>query len=102
MPEPERLVKFHLLGQDLAFYTASSEEEVDKILALVRRHIEGSKSQAGGKGSIPVHKVAVVTCLNLASMYLTLEDEFENYKKSMEHKLGSLNERLDIFLTSGK
>ena len=34
MPESERLVRFHLLGQDLAFYTGSSEEEVEQILSL--------------------------------------------------------------------
>ncbi len=102
MPESERLVKFHLLGQDLAFYTTSSEEEVKKILSFVQQQIEGDNNQPGGKGPIPVHKVAVMTCLNLASKYLTLEGEFESYKKSMEHKLGSLNKRLDMFLTTGK
>ncbi len=102
MPESERLVRFHLLGQDLAFYTASSEEEVEQILSLVRQQIDVNSNQSGGKGTIPVHKVAVMTCLNLASRYLKLESEFESYKMSMEHKLGSLNERLDIILAAGK
>ncbi len=102
MVESERLVKFHLLGQDLAFYTGASEDEVEKILALVRRQIEGNSIQPRGTGTIPAHKVAVTTCLNLASRYIELENEFENYKKSTENKLGSLNERLDMALTSGK
>ena len=102
MSESERLVRFHLLGQDLAFYTGASEDEVEKILALVREQIEGSSLQPGGSGSIPVHKVAVMTCLNLASKYIKLEQEFESYKMGTKNRLESLNDRMDTALASGK
>jgi len=102
MPESERLVKFHLLGQDLAFYTSSSEEEVDRILALVRQEIEGDTGQPDSTGTIAVHKVAVMTCLNLASRYIKLQSDFDSYKKRTENRLASLNEQLDNALSAGK
>lgn len=100
MPESERLIKFQLLGQDFAFYTGASDEEMERILSLVRRHIEDSSGQGGG--TIPVSKVAVMACLNLASRYIRLQNDYNNYRKQTEDKLGALNERIDTLLPTEK
>ena len=74
MEDKERLVNFTLLGQDYSFYTAASEEEMEKILALVRKLTE----ESGGSlksGTIPVSKIAVMACLNIASRYIKLQGE---------------------------
>lgn len=97
MPETERLVRFHLLGQDFAFYTGSSEEEMDAILALVRKQIEDSGGRPGG--TIPVSKVAVMACLNIASRYLRLKNDHESYRKETEERIRTLSARLNATLS---
>ena len=67
MAEKERLVNFTLLGQNYSFYTGASEEEMSKILNLVRQLIEESGG-VGQRGTIPVGKTAVMACLNMLWM----------------------------------
>lgn len=96
MAESERLVKFTLLGQKFAFYTAASEEEMEEILALVRNQVESVGGKPGG--TIQVGKVAVMACLNLASSYIKLQNEHEQYQAQTQAKLETLNDRLDTVL----
>ena len=92
MAESERLVEFTLLGQKFAFYTAASEEEMDAILALVRDQIDSIGGKPGG--TIQVGKVAVMACLNLASNYIKLQNEHDQYQAQLE----ALNDKLDTVL----
>ncbi len=98
MSESERLVRFSLLGQNFAFYTGASEEEMESILSLVREQIESIGGGDKPGGTIPVSKIAVMACLNLASNYLKLKQEHSNYKQETSAKLGELSERLDFIL----
>ena len=98
MSETERLIRFHLLGQDFAFYTGASEEEMDAILALVKKQVEENGGRGGG--TIPVSKVAVMACLNLASRYLRLKNEHENYRRTAEEKVRILNQKVAAVLTA--
>lgn len=93
MSETERLVRFELLGQEYKFYTASSEEEFRSILSLVRQLVEtGSPQQT--TGTLPVGKVAILACLNIASRYVKLAQEFEAYKRDSEERIVRLNEEI--------
>ena len=67
-----------MLGQDYAFYTGASEEELEKILALVKSLVqeEGGNTQSG---TIAVSKRAILACLNIASRYIRLQQDFEEY-----------------------
>lgn len=100
MAESERLVKFSLLGQDFAFYTAASEEETTAILNLVREQVESIGGKPGG--TIQIGKVAVMACLNLASSYIKLENEHDQYRAHTQAKLEALNEKLDTVLPAEK
>lgn len=93
MAESERLVKFHLLGQDFAFYTGASEEEMEMILGLVRQQVEDSNGDSGG--TIPVSKIAVMACLNLASRYVRLKRDLDEYRNVTRNQLQSLNEKIE-------
>ena len=99
MAETERLVTFHLLGQDFSFYTGASEEEMDSILGLVRRHIEDANRSGG---AIPVSKVAVLACLNLASRYVKLKQDFDEFQDESEVRLRLVNEKLQDVLSQEK
>lgn len=98
MSEPERLVKFSLLGQNFAFYTAASEEEMEQILSLVKEQIESIGGGDKPGGTIPVSKIAVMACLNIASSYLKLQNEHDRYRRSTVAKLEELNDKLDFAL----
>ncbi|MBE0583510.1 MAG: cell division protein ZapA [Desulfofustis sp.] len=98
MSETERLIKFHLLGQDFAFYTGASEEEMGAILTLVKEQIEAYGGRGGG--TIPVSKVAVMACLNIASRYLRLQNEHETYRRDTEDQVRRLNEKLRSVLAA--
>lgn len=93
MSESERLVRFNLLGQEYKFYTGASEEEMDTILALVKKLVEDN-SGGGGPGSIPVNKVAILACLNIASRYVKLKNEFDGYKKETEDRIVHINKEI--------
>lgn len=82
MADTERLVSVELLGQEYQFYTGSSEEELDAILQFVRKIIEESGGQP--TAAVPVNKIAVLSCLNIASRYLNLQREFSAFREETE------------------
>lgn len=98
MSESERLVEFSLLGQNFAFYTGASEDEMENILSLVQEQIESIGGGDKPGGTIPVSKIAVMACLNLASSYLKLQQEHNQYRQRFESKLEDINQRLDFVL----
>jgi hypothetical protein len=92
----ERLVKFTLLGQEHALYTAASDEEMAEILALVRSLTE--TGSANHPGTLPIGRIAVLACLNIASRYVRLEREYAAYRLDSERRLGRLNEQISAGL----
>jgi cell division protein ZapA len=92
MSNTERLVKFELLGQEYKFYTAASEEELKSILSLVRQLVENGSSQA--TGTLPVGRVAIMACLNIASQYVKLKQEFDDYRWDSEQRMVRLSEEI--------
>ncbi len=98
MSETERLVRFELLGQEYKFYTASSEEELRTIFNMVRQLVETSSPQT--TGTLPVGKVAILACLNIASRHVQLLNDFEGYKRDSEERIVRLNEEIRSKLLS--
>lgn len=90
MAENERMVRFELLGQEYTFYTAASDEELQSVLSLVRQLLDAGPGQKSG--AIPVGRVAIMACLNIASRYVKLEQEFVEYKRDLEERVSRLNE----------
>ncbi|WP_457575744.1 cell division protein ZapA [Desulfomarina sp.] len=92
MSEKERLVRFELMGQEYAFYTGASEEEMESILSLVRSLVK--PGPAGASGTLPVSKIAILACLNIASRYVKLKQEFKEYREDSEQRIARLNEKI--------
>ncbi|MCK5516228.1 MAG: cell division protein ZapA [Desulfobulbaceae bacterium] len=97
MSDKERLVRFELLGQEHAFYTAASEEEIESIFSLVSSLVDTGSSHSSG--TLPVSKVAILACLNIASRYVKLEREFEEYKYNSGARIIRLNEEISAKLS---
>ncbi len=96
MSDTERLVRFELLGQEYKFYTASTDEELRTIFSMVRQLVETSSPQT--TGTLPVGKVAILACLNIASRHVKLMHEFEGYKRDSEDRIIRLNEEIRLKL----
>ncbi len=100
MSDVERLVRFTLLGQEYKYYTGTSEEEMDEILRLVKELVEINSH--GDHRTLPVSKIAIMACLNMASKYVKLKQEYSDYKTNSEERLNTLNEKIDACLISGQ
>lgn len=100
MSDKERLVRFTLLGQEYAFYTGASEEEMGEILGLVKELVKEGSS--GSEGTVAPGKVAVLTCLNIASRYIKLKQDFEQYKVENELRVCGLVDQIDACLLPEK
>ncbi|MFW2367866.1 MAG: cell division protein ZapA [Desulforhopalus sp.] len=98
MSETERLVQFELLGQEFKFYTAASEEEMQSILSLVRQLVESGSDSV--TGTLPVGKIAIMACLNLASKYVKLQQDFDDYRRDSEDRMIGLSEEIRARLLS--
>ncbi len=92
MSELERLVRFKLLGQEYAFYTGASEAELEAVFSMVKSLIEENIS--GPQGTLPVSKVAILACLNIASRHVKLQQEYDAYQNETEERLKRLNEMI--------
>lgn len=97
----ERLVRFELIGHEFAFYTGAPEEEVDEIIKLVTGLVQ-ENSSPGVTGSIPVGKVAVLASLNIASKYVELKRDFNEYKQETEGRLARLGRQIGEELAKEK
>ncbi len=100
MSDLERLVRFTLLGREYKFYTGTSKKEMDEILRLVRELIE--ENSLGDHGTIPVSKIAVMACLNMASKYVKLKQDFDKYKNDSEDRINTINKKIDTCLLAVK
>jgi len=90
MTESERLVRFKLLGQEYAFYTGASEDELDAVFSMVRALVE--ENIHGPQGSLADQQGCGPGCLNIASRHVRLQQEHENYQIETEERLKRLNE----------
>ncbi len=97
MSDKERLVRFELLGQEHSFYTAAPEEEIESIYSLVSGLVESSSPHSSA--TLPVSKVAILACLNIASRYVKLKREFDEYKANSGTRIVRLNEEISAKLS---
>ena len=89
----ERLVTFKVLGQEYPLYTDAPEKDVQEILSLVKTQLEnvGQASQH----VLPANKIGILTSLNIASKYVKMKREYEEYKQRVDEKISLLSEKIE-------
>lgn len=92
MPQEERLVELKIMGLDFSFYTDASDEELHETLALVQDLVGVDPDE--NVGTIPMGKIAVLACLNIASRHIRLQREFDQYRKDVEKRLSLLTNEI--------
>lgn len=88
----ERLVRFHLFGQEFTFYSNASEEEVESVIALLRQELEGSDKIS--RSSVPSSKMLVLGCLRMAAKYVQLLREHKEFCHCQEAGISRLVEKV--------
>lgn len=88
----DRLVRFHLFGQEFTFYSAASEDEVAAAVALLRLELEADDKLS--KSSVPSSKMLVLGCLRIAAKYIQLEKEVAEYKQGQERLISRISEKV--------
>ena len=93
----DRLVRFHLFGQEFTFYSAAPEDEVDSAIALLRQELEADDKMS--RSSVPSSKMLVLGCLRIAAKYVQLNQEYIEFRRvqerSVAHLIGKVSSELD-------
>jgi cell division protein ZapA len=73
---------------------------MERILDLVKSMIEDKGT--GMAGTLPTGKIAVMACLNIASKFMKLSQDFEKYKTETDKKILKINKKLESVLLREK
>lgn len=87
------MVSFKVLGQEYPLYTDAPEKDVQEILSLVKTQLEnvGQASQH----VLPANKIGILTSLNIASKYVKMKREYEEYKQRVEEQISLLSDKIE-------
>jgi hypothetical protein len=88
----DRLVRFHLFGQEFTFYSDAPEDEVEAVLALLRSELEANEKVS--RSSVPSSKVLVLGCLRMAAKYVQLNQEYKEYRHLQERTVDRLIDKI--------
>lgn len=92
----DRLVRFHLFGQEFTFYSDASEDEVEAIIDLLRQELEGGETVS--RSAVPSSKILVLGCLRMTARYVQLQREYQDYRQAEQRTLAELTEKVRVVL----
>jgi hypothetical protein len=88
----DRLVRFHLFGQEYTFYSAAPEDEVESAIALLRHELEADDKMS--RSSVPSSKMLVLGCLRMAAKYAQLNREYSEFRQVHERSIAQLIDKV--------
>lgn len=88
----DRLVRFHLFGQEFTFYSDAPEEEVESVITLLRHELENNEKVS--RSSVPSSKMLVLGCLRMAAKYVQLNREYSEFRQAQERSVGHLIDKI--------
>jgi hypothetical protein len=88
----DRLVRFHLFGQEFTFYSDAPEEEVQTVIDLLRQELESSEKV--NRSSVPSSKMLVLGCLRIAAKYVHLNREYNEFRQVQECAISHLIDKV--------
>ena len=92
----DRLVRFHLFGQEFTFYSDASEDEVEAIIDLLRQELEGGETVS--RSAVPSSKILVLGCLRMTARYVQLQREYQDFRQAEQRTLADLAEKVRVVL----
>ncbi|MBP7516866.1 MAG: cell division protein ZapA [Desulfobulbus sp.] len=92
----DRLVRFHLFGQEFTFYSDAPEDEVEEVIDLLRQELEAGEKV--GRSAVPSSKILVLGCLRMTARYVQLQREYQDYRQAQQRTLANLADKVGIAL----
>ena len=92
----DRLVRFHLFGQEFTFYSDASEDEVEAIIDLLRQELEGGETVS--RSEVPTSKILVPGCLRMTARYVQLQRKYQDFRQTEQRTLAELAEKVRVVL----
>lgn len=92
----DRLVRFHLFGQEFTFFSDAPEEEVESIIALLRQELDSGEKIS--KSAVPSSKMLVLGCLRMTAKYVQLQREYQQFQQSHLRLINTLIARIEAGL----
>ena len=89
----DRLVRFHLFGQEFTFFSDAPEEEVESIIALLRQELDSGEKMS--KSAVPSSKMLVLGCLRMTAKYVQLQREYQHFRQSHLRLIDTLIARIE-------
>ena len=84
----ERKVIITLFDREFTFYTDAPEEEVARVITLVREELN-SPAHSGGS-ALPDSKILILACLRLAARLVELEKDHKAFCTKQESSIDKL------------
>jgi cell division protein ZapA len=92
----DRLVRFHLFGQEYTFYSDAPEDEVESAITLLRHELEANEIVS--RSSVPSSKMLVLGCLRMAAKYAQLNREYKEFRQVQERSVAQLIDKVSLEL----
>ncbi len=93
--QQERRITVNFFGQDITLITTASDAEVEEIVTLVRNHFARLVDPSS---RVVSNKVAILTCLNMASECVRLRRELDEYRRQQRESVERLTKRIESCL----
>lgn len=88
----DRLVRFHLFGQEYVFYSSAPQDEVESAIRLLRNELEADEKIT--RSTVPSSKILVLGCLRMAARYAQLHREYNEFRQVQERSVAHLIEKV--------
>jgi len=92
----DRLVRFHLFGQEYTFYSDAPEDEVESAITLLRHELEANEKVS--RSSVPSSKMLVLGCLRMAAKYAQLNREYKEFRQAQQRSVAQLIDKVSVEL----
>ena len=92
----DRLVRFHLFGQEYTFFSDAPEDEVESIITLLREELDSGEKLS--RSAMPSSKRLVLGCLRMTAKYVQLNRECTEYRQAQQQAIDRLIERISAGL----
>ncbi len=91
----ERRIRLNFFGQEISLVTTASDAEVEEVVSLVRDHFSRLVDPSS---RVVSNKVAILTCLNMASECVRLRRELERCRQEQRESVERLTKRIESCL----
>lgn len=91
-PMQDRLVRFHLFGQEYTFFSDAPEDEVEEIINLLQRELDTGERMS--RSAMPSSKMLILGCLRMTAKFVQLSREYRESRRSQQQVVERLIERI--------